>query len=406
MNILFLTHRLPYAPNRGDRIRAFHLMREMSRTGSVSLFSFVHDDAEGRELGHVPFATRVTGVRVPRARNLAVGAFALPTQRPLTHSLLDSPETRTVLAELVREATPDVVVGYCSGMARLAMEPPLSGFPFVFDMVDVDSTKWRELAGKASGPRRWVYRREARTLRAFEAGAASRASTTMVINEREREACQAIAPTAHVEVVPNGIDVDAFAPPGPPTDWPIVIFCGVMNYEPNVEGTRWFAERVWPHVRSARPEARFLVVGSNPSPTIRNLAERDASIEVVGAVPAVQPYLWRSAVSVAPLFVARGLQNKVLEALAAGLPVVATPEVMDGLPAAARKGCLSADSAETFGCAVLQALNMPADARRRLANEAELLELGWPSRLSAMPKILADAVRTKPRSSFSNGAHP
>jgi len=142
MRILFLTHRLPYAPNRGDRTRAFYLLREMSRFAEVSLFSFVHDDDEQSHCDRVPFARDVTCVRVSRVPNFVRGALRLPTSRPLTHSLLDSGEVRAGLDRMFKDRCPDLVVAFCSGMARFAVEPPLNRCPFVLDMVDVDSVKW------------------------------------------------------------------------------------------------------------------------------------------------------------------------------------------------------------------------------------------------------------------------
>ena len=186
MNVLFLTHRLPYAPNRGDRIRAYHLMREMSRFTRVSLFSFVHDDDEAAHAAEVPFAQTVRTARVPRARNFVRGALGLPSSRPLTHSLLHAPEARQLLTELVHSHPPDLVFAYCSGMARLALEPPLDTFPLVVDFVDIDSVKWLSLSERAAVPRRWVFEREARTLAKFEALAAERAKAVFVVNERER----------------------------------------------------------------------------------------------------------------------------------------------------------------------------------------------------------------------------
>jgi len=403
MRILFLTHRLPYAPNRGDRIRAYYLLREMSRFAAVSLFSLVHDDEEAAQREHVPFARDVTCVRVRRVRNLVRGAARLATRRPLTHSLLDAPGAHAALTRLVESTPPDLVVAFCSGMARFALESPLNDRPFVLDMVDVDSAKWAHLARMSRGLYRWVYRREARTLSAFEAIAAKRAEVTLVINERERNTLLQIAPGARVSIVPVGIDFDAFTPPGPPVSSPTVIFCGVMDYYPNEQGVCWFAKQVWPRVRAARPDARFVIVGSGPTRAIRKLAVRDASIEVVGRVPAVQPYLWKSAVSVAPLHVAQGLQTKVFEALAAGLPVVVTAAVWAGLPPEAHQGCLTANDPNDFADAVLKLLRCSAEERRRQAASASLDRLRWSERLRRLEGILREASARHPR--YSTGSN-
>ena len=392
VRILFLTHRLPYTPNRGDRIRAYHLLHAMSRFAKVSLFSLVHDDEEAAAVDRVPFADSVTPAHVHRVRNLVAGGLRLASRRPLTHSLLDAPGAGTALRALVRSSPPDLVVAYCSGMARYALETPLARFPFVLDMVDVDSAKWVELSSRSRGLRRWIYAREAKTLGAFEARAARMARRTLVVNEREFSVMRGLAPDAAIEIVRNGIDLDAFRPPGPPVRDPTVVFCGVMDYAPNTQGVEWFVREVWPIVRNARPDARFLIVGASPSATMREWPKADATIEVTGAVPAVQPYLWRAAVSVAPLHLARGLQNKVLEALAAGLPVVATPQVIDGLPAEARSGCRRGDTAAEFADSLIRLLELPAASRRALALSAVPRGLEWSQQLAAVESICRDAI--------------
>lgn len=392
MRVLFLTHRLPYAPNRGDRIRAFFLMREMSRFAEVSLFSLVHDDEEASHCAHVPFAKDVTCHRVRRVPNLIRGIARFATTRPLTHSLLDADSVHDSLRELVHRRSPDLVVAYCSGMARFAFESPLDTHPVVLDMVDVDSAKWDLLAKGSREPLRWIYRREARTLRPFEAAAVARAKVTFVINDRERLAMESIAPGARVVVLPSGIDPDPFRPPDPPVSTPTVIFCGVMNYEPNERGVSWFAAEVWPRVRSVIPEARFSIVGISPTRAVKNLAARDPSIDVVGSVPSVQPYLWKSAVSVAPLHLAHGLQNKVLEALAAGLPVVVTPAVLHGLPPEAHRGCITAGEPERFAEAVIELLKLSPRERRQRATAASLDDLGWTERFRNLEALLRRAV--------------
>jgi sugar transferase (PEP-CTERM/EpsH1 system associated) len=397
MKVLILTHRLPYAPDRGDRIRSYFLIREIAKFADVSLFSLVHDAEEEARATTIPFVSRVSVARVPRLRNLAVGAARLTSRRPLTHSLLDAPTAKTSLQRLVDVATPDVVLAYCSGMARFALTAPLATRPFVLDMVDVDSAKWSALARETRGLRRWVYQREARTLAAFEAAAVRQAGATLVVNARERDLLMNVVKTGTVHVIESGIDIQAFAPPGEPAETSSVVFCGVMNYRPNEEGVRWFSESVWPIVTRHRPDARFLVVGANPTREIRRLADRHSSNDVTGSVESVQPYLWKSAVSVAPLRLARGLQNKVLEALAAGLPAVVTPNVLNGLPDEARAGCVEADDPERFAAAVIRLLELPAVHRRRLAAQARLEALTWKRRLQPLESILRSASSASSR---------
>ncbi len=143
MKLLYLTHRLPYAPNRGDRIRAHHTLGVLRNRADVDLVSLVHDRDEGAHLGDLRgLVNSVSVAPVPRLRNRVSGALALTGTRPLTHSLLDSPAIRPILNQLVETRRPDVVLAYCSGMARFALEPPLAGLPLVIDLVDVDSCKW------------------------------------------------------------------------------------------------------------------------------------------------------------------------------------------------------------------------------------------------------------------------
>jgi sugar transferase (PEP-CTERM/EpsH1 system associated) len=392
MNILFLTHRLPYAPNRGDRIRAYHMLREMSRFANVSVFALAHDDEEVAQAACLPGAKHVGIARVSRARGFVRGAVNLASRSPLTHLLLDAPNATAELRRLIQAAPPDVVVAYCSGMARFALEPPLRGLPFVLDMVDVDSEKWRGLSERTRAPQRWIFAREARTLEPFEAEAAERAGAVFVVNERERQTLAALAPRARVHVVPNGVDVEAFAPPGPPVADPAIVFCGMMSYEPNVDAVRWFLQGVWPIIRAKRPAARFKIVGAEPPRSLQSLAERTPGVTITGRVAAVQPHLWDSAVAVAPLRTARGIQNKVLEALAAGLPVVIAPEVRQGLPSGTERGCVTSEGASDFAAAVLGLLDESPHGRRERATASGVHTLGWTAQLSGLRSLLEGAV--------------
>ena len=166
-----------------------------------------------------------------------------------------------------------------------------------------------------------------------------------------------------------------------------VVFAAVFNYAPNADGAVWFARHVWPRVRAVRPNARLTLAGSSPTRAVRQLADRDGSIEVTGSVADIRPYLWRSAIAVAPIFQARGVQNKVLEAAAAGLPSVVTPPVWEGLPREVLKACRVADSPDQFAARVLELLALPPAVRRREAS-AQLSQLAWPRRLARMMELI------------------
>ena len=215
MRILVLTHRLPYAPNRGDRLRAYHMIHELRRHAEIELVSLVHDEEEASHVDEVrAFVSNVTTLRVTRWRGYVNAALAMLTGTPLTHALLDAAGMTAALRAICDARPPDVVFAYCSGMARFAMQPPLAHLPMVMDFVDVDSRKWRDMAAASRAPKSWIYRREAGTLGAFEARAAYKAVTSLVVNEREAEIARALAPGANVQVMPNGVELERLRPHG------------------------------------------------------------------------------------------------------------------------------------------------------------------------------------------------
>jgi len=403
VRVLFLTHRLPYAPNRGDRLRARHILAHLRANGrETHLVSLVHDAEEARRVGDLAdLAASVRVARVTASHRLVSAASGLATSTPLTHALLHSREMGQQVESVMRESPPDVVLAYCSSMARYALEPPLAGLPLVIDMVDADSAKWDQLATKRPWPLSWVYAREARLLGAFEAVAMRAAHATTAVNARERSLLAALAPDARIAVVPNGVDLEAFRPHAPPADTPVVVFTGVMNYAPNTEGATWLARHVWPLVKATRPDARLALVGANPTRAVRKLDSRALGITVTGSVPDVRPYLWQAAIAAAPVHTARGVQNKVLEALAAGLPCVVTTPVWEGLPDEVRPACLVADTPLAFADALVSLLAHAPESRRALGAKADLAPLGWKSRLGALIPLLDAAAR---RDSARDGA--
>ena len=258
-------------------------------------------------------------------------------------------------------------------------------------MVDVDSEKWAQLGDSHTGPLRWIYRREARTLRQFERRLMRRAAATTVVSDRERVVAEKALGAPPISV-PNGVDLQYWAPPSDQKKLPEVVFCGVFNYEPNERGAVWLATEVWPLVKQAEPSARLKLVGMHPSARVRNLAS-PGSIEVTGAVDDVRPHVWRASVSVAPLWLARGTQNKVLEALAAGLPCVVTPPVLEGLPKNVWEACLCRGDARGFADAVVGLLRGPRLVSPAVPRGIE--ELAWHTQLAPFLTLLEQARNSK-----------
>lgn len=374
-------------------MRAYHLLQHMRSRAHVHVVSLVHDEEEARHANEVAaFAESIHVARVPRLRNLAKSLIALPTDRPTTHSMLDSPHLTGAIAAALQNERPDVVLAFCSGCARWALEPALRGFPLVLDMVDVDSAKWADLAHVTSQPLAWVYRREGRTLGRFEALAAAEAVATMVVTERERAALLALAPAANVHVVPNGVDVEALAPRSLPAPSSTVVFCGMMDYPPNAHAALFLGREIWPLVRASRPDASLAIVGARPTAVVRALASAADGIVVTGAVSDVRPYLWDAAVAAVPLQTARGIQNKVLEAVAAGLPVVVTPNVAHSLPAELKPAISIGEGKVQLAHAIVALLNETPEARRARAAAAGVAALAWDHQLAAVLPLLEIAA--------------
>jgi sugar transferase (PEP-CTERM/EpsH1 system associated) len=399
MRVLVLTHRLPYAPNRGDRLRAYHMLQYLRTRAELELVSLIHDDEEAVHVEDVrAFVPRVTALRVPPWRTRFNAAAALVTNQPLTHALLDAPGVWAAVQDIVERRRPDVVFAYCSGMAKFALQPPLNEIPLVLDFVDVDCQKWSDLAAESRWPHSWVYRREAATLGAFETRAAGHATTALVVNAREADLARALAPTANIQVVSNGVELERLRPLTPPTANPSVVFCGVMDYAPNDEGMQWFVRAVWPRVRERRPDATLSIVGNRPTAVLRGLCESDASIAVTGRVADVREWLWNSAVAIAPLHVARGVQNKALEAIAAGLPIVITEAVAGGLPPEAAAASFVANTPPHFADHVVDLLGRSPQDRRAIAAASDLGRLTWSRTLEPLQAIFERAADSAVRS--------
>ena len=365
MKILCLCHRIPYPPDKGDKIRSFHQVRALSKNHRVHLAFLIDDPADRTHLDAVErFSATVDWAYRGRQASMARAAFALPSRTPFSVAAFHSPTLHRKVRDRIRAERPDAALVFSTAMAPYVRRE--RGMAKVLDLVDADSAKWRSYADSHTPPLSWMYREEAKRLSRYEVAAVEDFDEAIVVSEAEAELLRAAGSRREITVIPNGVDVEYFQPEAnsPETDAePAVVFCGAMDYLPNVDGARTFAAEVFPLIRSKEGTCTFYIVGRNPTAAVRKLAELPG-IVVTGSVPDTRPYLRRSRVAVAPLRIARGIQNKVLEAMAMGLPIVGTRVAFQGIGATSEDGARISDSPREMAEAVLELLKSP-EARRR-----------------------------------------
>jgi len=359
VRILFLSQRVPYPPNRGDKITTWRLVERMRRDHEVQVVAFAHDEADLEAAEHLR-GQGIETVAVPhreRIRKLAALPLLL-TSRPLTLGVYGSPQ----LQREVDALAPRCQLAYAYSSSMGAFLEPHTTLRRVMHFAELDSDKWRQYAERKGPPMSWVYAREHRTLLAFERRIAHAFDENVFCTPLEQAIFQREVPGASSLVLRNGVDLERFRPQPERAEPGHLVFTGVMDYFPNVDACAWMVEEILPRVRERHPEARFSIVGSKPTAQVQALAHVPG-VAVTGFVPDTRDWLARGAVAVAPLRIARGIQNKVLEALAMGLPVVGTTPATQGVEATPGRDLLVADTAEAFAAELVRLLDAPATAR-------------------------------------------
>jgi len=331
MKILFLTSRLPFPPDRGDRLRAFHVIRNLSSAGhEIHLVSFVSSQSEMRVVGALrSYCKTLTTVAQSSFRSWFSCARHVVGKVPLQVAYYDNPRMARVVRDKLEKEGFDLVYVHLFRMARFV--PRETSCYKIADLTDVISREIERSLPYRRGLNRLLYSRELPRIRAFEASVASSFNECWVVSESEATALRELCPSAKVTVIPNGVDLERFRPlEVRPSN--IVTFVGHLGVPHNVDAVLHFYEDIFPFVRRERPDCTFCVIGPAPHPSLKRLA-RDKRVMMMGFVEDLNGSLNRSSVFVAPLRYCAGLQNKVLEAMAAGVPVVATPCVNEGLGA-------------------------------------------------------------------------
>ncbi|WP_343525667.1 TIGR03087 family PEP-CTERM/XrtA system glycosyltransferase [Sphingomonas sp.] len=380
-DLLFLAHRVPFPPDRGDKIRSFHVLRHLARDWRIHLCAFA-DSAGDRDPSPV-FRDLLASCRiVPREKAMPLAALqAVAMRKPVSLTAFASPAMARAVAE-VRGGGVTAAYIFSGQMAQYHGPEPT-----VMDMVDVDSAKFAALADAAAAPKAMMLAREARLLGAFEREVAAGVAATLFVSEAEAALFREGGGRGRIAAVENGIDAGFYDPqaigavePG----GPLIVFTGQMDYRPNVDAVVHFAQRILPHIRRTHPDARFAIVGRAPTPAVRRLAGE--AVIVTGEVPDTRVWLARAAVCVAPLMLARGIQNKVLEAMAMARPVVASAAAAEGIGHGGTIAVASDDG--DFAAKIIAALDGPTG---NPAARARVLErYDWAARLAPLDRILQD----------------
>lgn len=379
MKILFLAHRIPYPPNKGDKIRSFNEIRHLSKRHEIHLVCLADDPEDIRYAENLRKWCRRVFVQPVNARWAKLkGLWWLSKGGAISVGYFYHRNVQETVDQWMKETNYDGVFGFSSSVAEYLFrgkEKDHKGdAPWaVMDFCDVDSDKWRQYAQKSPFPMNLLYRMEHRRMTAYERRVNRYFDRSVFVSRPEARLFKEIHPRATgVSVVTNGVDHHFFCPEAAAkpvnTDGPMLMFAGAMDYHANVDGVRWFASDILPDIRKSFPEAHFYIVGNNPHAAVRELAA-DAAMTVTGYVEDIRSYHLAAEVFVVPLRIARGVQNKVLEAMAMGKAVVTTSMAIQGIHPRPEECLMVADAAQEFAASVTQLLG-DADLRNELGRKA------------------------------------
>ena len=334
--LLFLAHRIPYPPNKGDKIRSFNLLKALAKDYRVYLGAFVDDKQDWQyesELRQYCAEVFLLGLSSRRKYESLKG---LITGEALTLPYYRQSRMQHWVDQKIEEQEISRVFVYSSAMAQYVQGENYQSLHRVLDFVDVDSEKWREYSERRIWPMSWLYRREANELLNFDRRAAKNFDASVFVSASEARLFKQLAPESEQQVthINNGVDYHYFDPTitheNPYQNDPVLAFTGAMDYWANVDAVTWFAQQVFPEIQRQIPAARFYIVGARPTDAVLKLANKKG-IHVTGSVEDIRPYIAHADVIVAPMRIARGVQNKVLEAMAMERPVVVTGAAMEGI---------------------------------------------------------------------------
>jgi sugar transferase (PEP-CTERM/EpsH1 system associated) len=466
MKILYLAHRIPYPPNKGDKIRSFNEIKYLSQRHEIHLACLADDPKDLKYEGDLKNLCKSTNVVLinPKIAKLK-SSFYLFSKKPLSVTYFYSRNLQQSIDQLLSTNDYDAIFCFSSSMAEYVFKSKLlvssclklekslvKGLPvtrneppetrnhqpstinqqptssneqpttsshqpkLIMDFVDVDSDKWTQYARYVSFPKSWIYRLESKRLSEYEKKVAESFDHSIFVTDSEVKIFKNKNPhIKNITAIPNGVDLDYFSPtfsqeqatrnqppetstghpetgnqnPATSNQQPVIVFTGAMDYYANIDGVVWFTKEVLPLIKKEIPDAQFYIIGSNPTKEVIKLSGNNG-VTVTGYVPDTREYLNKATVVVVPLRIARGIQNKILEAMAMGIPVVATPQAFEGIEAKPDRDLILGENAEKIAKGVLKLIR-EASLRKSLGNNARnVIENNycWTKNLEKLNSIL------------------
>ena len=394
MNILYLCHRFPFPPKRGGKIRPFNMIRHLQASGhQVTVCSLARSAAEAEEgRGIAAHCTAFHIGHVKEPVQFARMVARLPLTTPSSMGYFYSTALASQVRQLLAAQRWDLIFVHCSSVAQYVEH--VTDVPKILDFGDMDSQKWLEYAHYKPFPLSLGYTLEGSKMLWAEKRLARRFDLCTATTRAEWQTLDGYGTGAATDWFPNGVDAQFFSPTDGTYDADTISFIGRMDYYPNQECMQRFCDQVWPLLRQQRPQMKLLIVGADPSPAMLALGQRPG-VTVTGSVPEVQPYIRGSALMVAPLAIARGTQNKILEAMAMGVPVVTSSVAAGGVDAEPENHLLVADTPQQIAAAVLRITQNPAQ-RQHFANsgrERMLSHHAWPRSMQRLDGIIERCLR-------------
>ena len=398
MKIFYLAHRVPYPADKGEKIRTFHQINYLVEQGhQLTVFAPVEDAAEVGFAKDLQAKLGVNVVTAPLGSALWRKLSAVLTGQPVSQTHFFCPALLALLQQQLQTEQPDAVVCTSSAMAvyvqRAGLVSPTKRLcTLLMDFMDLDSDKWQQYAANSRGPMRWVYQREARLVAKAELQIYQQFDHCFFISDNEVQLfAKQLADASKVSVLANGLDTKTFYPASSPArpQAPVFLFTGVMNYKPNEDAVLWFVQSMWQQVLANYPAARFIIAGMQPSSRIVQLG-KVAGIEVTGYVDDILPYYHQASIFIAPFRLARGVQNKILQAMACGLPVITTPLGAEGIACKPGEHLLTATTEADFIACIEQLLDSPRLQLALQTNGPELIRqhYSWDGVLQNLPALL------------------